>query len=447
MTVKVARTLDDFDFTLDNEPLNEDNYDDYYVVTKEGRGEDPTALLIKKLRKLKNKDLKILFSGFKGCGKSTELLRLKRELDDDFLIKIFSVRDRLDSNNLTISEILITVMSDLFYFVHEKYKDIKLSDKLLKNIENWTNTIYNEEIKYKYFEGKFGAGMEIKSGFGKILNVFAKLGLDFNAGRKFKEITKKDINQTLTELIYNCNLLIFEIKNQLHKINKQNIIFIIEDLEKVDLGVAEGIFYDYPKQLTAISCCFIYTFPISLVYNPHYNVILNEFDGNLTLPMIKVHEKDGKDYARGIDSIIQIVSRRIEKDKNLVDPDLLKKFIRVSGGCLRDLFRMLRMAADKAVDRESETIEQPDFQYSLNKLKNDYYNTISYNEKTGMTAQDYYDILVNCCGRPDKKPADVKGLMDLKHNMCILGYNGENWYDVHPVVKEILIDRGLMKRE
>ncbi|MGD2088187.1 MAG: hypothetical protein PVH61_18565 [Candidatus Aminicenantes bacterium] len=90
MTVKIAQKLDDFDFTLDTRPLNEDNYEDYYVVTKEGRGEDPTSKLIKKLRKLRDKDLKILLSGFKGCGKSTELYRLKRELDNDFLIRIFS---------------------------------------------------------------------------------------------------------------------------------------------------------------------------------------------------------------------------------------------------------------------------------------------------------------------------------------------------------------------
>jgi hypothetical protein len=326
MTVKIAQKLDDFDFTLDTKPLNEDNYEDYYVVTKEGRGEDPTSKLIKKIRKLDDKDLKILFSGFKGCGKSTELYRLKRELDTDFLIRIFSVFNNLDPNNLTISEILITVMKDLFDFVNENFKQIKLSKKLIENLENWANSIYTkEEIRYKYYEGKMGAGVDIKAGFGKILNVFAKLGLDFNAGRKFKEITKQEINKTLSELILNCNLLILEIKNQLHKVNKHNIIFIIEDLEKVALGVAEDIFFNYSRQLTSVSCTFIYTFPISLVYNPKYAIILNEFDFNITLPMIKVHDKSGKDYEPGIASIIKIIHRQV--DENLISLKILNDFI------------------------------------------------------------------------------------------------------------------------
>ncbi|MCP5108303.1 MAG: hypothetical protein GY950_33260 [bacterium] len=445
MAAMVAKCLDDFYATLDIKPLNENNYDGYYVDTKEGRGEDPISRLGKRIKIQKDKDLKILLSGFRGCGKSTELFRLKRELDDRFLIRIFSVREKLDPNNLTISEIIITVMRDLFDFVNDHYDQIKLSQKLIKNIENWANTIYSEEeTKYKYFEGKINAGGGIGAGLGKILNVFTRLGLDFNAGRKFQEITKKEISRTLSELILNCNLLILDIKKQLRKINKHNVIFIIEDLEKVALSLGEEIFFNYSKQLTSISCSFIYTFPISLVYNPRYNVIIQDFDVNLTLPMIKVHEKDGKDYKPGIDSIFRIIRKRIDKEKNLITEDLLKEFVLMSGGCLRDLFRMLKSAAENASAHGKEKIEEEDFQYSLNRLKNDYYNTISYDERTGLTAEDYYKILVGCCNNRKKKPVDVKGLIDLKHNMCILGYNGEEWFDVHPVVKLILKEQNMI---
>lgn len=447
MTVKIAQTLDDFDFTLETKPLDDSNYEDYYVITKEGRGGDPIATLLNKFQKRNEKNWKILFSGFYGCGKSTELMRLKRELDDDFLIKIFSVRERLDPNKVTISELLITVMKDLFYLVKENHSKIKLSKKLLEKLENWTKTIYEEEIKYKYIDGRAGAGLDIQAGFGKVFNVLAKLGLDFNAGRQYKEITSKPVEQTLTELILNCNELIAEIKKQLPKLNKSNVIFIIEDLEKVPLTVAENLFFNYAKQMTSVNCSFIYTFPISLVFNTKYKVIINEFDDNLPLPMIKVHEKDGSDYRPGIESITGILDKRIDKTKKLIPPALLEDFVRMSGGSLRDLFRMLTLAAENATEDNREKIKKEDFQRSVDALKNDYYSTISYNEKTGMNAEEYYNILVDCCNSPDKKPMDVKGLIDLKHNMCILGYNGKGWFDVHPVVKEILKDKQLIDCE
>lgn len=444
MTSSTAQNLDDIEITLDQKALNETNYEDYYVVTKEARGEDPTTKLIRKLDKYKEKDLKVLFSGFKGCGKSTELLRLKRQLEKDYLVNIFSVREELDPNTLTISEILITIMRGLFNFVKTHYQQIKLSPKLIQNLENWTKTIYTEEIDSKYYKGSLEGGLNTKIGFGKILNVFAKLGLEFNAGRKFEEITRKDVKKTLSELILNCNLVVFDIKDQLYKINKKNILFIIEDLEKVDLAIAEEIFYNYPKPLTALSCSIIYTFPISLVYHTKHTIIRDEFDENIILPMIKVHEKDGSQYNKGIGCITEIIFKRIDRDKNLIPAGLLKKLIELSGGCLRDLFRMIKSAAENALHREKEQIEKIDFQYCLNKMKNDYYNTIAFNERNEITAKEYYEILVDCHNSEDKKPIDTKGLIDLKHNMSILGYNGDSWYDVHPVVKEILKDKKMI---
>ena len=122
----IAERLEDIDNTLDSKALNEENYEEYYVFTKAGRGEDPTSMLVRKLRHQHGKDLKILFSGFKGCGKSTELLRLKRELEEDFVIQIFSVREKLDPNNFSISEIIIAMMEELCLFVSEHLKEVEI---------------------------------------------------------------------------------------------------------------------------------------------------------------------------------------------------------------------------------------------------------------------------------------------------------------------------------
>lgn len=439
----IAQKLEEIDFTLDNKALNEENYSVYYVPTKEGRGEDPTATLIRKMNNLGDKkNYKVLFSGFKGCGKSTELLRLKLDLQDDFVIRIFSVRERLDPNNMSISEILIAIMTDLFHFVEDNYKKIILSDKLLENLENWTSSIYKEETQYRDYGVEAQARIGLKSKFLGILKAMARLDADFRSGRKYSEITKKEVRQTLSELIINCNLLLREIKSQLTKIKKKNIIFIIEDLEKIDLIMAEELFYNYAGQMTAIDCSAIYTFPISLVFNPRYTVIINEFDENFTLPMIKVHDKSGADYAPGIGSIEHILEKRVRP--GLIPANIGGDFIRKSGGCLRDLFRMIKLAASNAIDRGLMAVDEQDYRYGVNKLKSDYFNAISYNEQRKLDAQHYYDILARCCKSPDKKPVDVEGMMDLKHNLCILGYNTDSWFDVHPLVKDLLKEKNLV---
>jgi hypothetical protein len=159
--------------------------------------------------------------------------------------------------------------------------------------------------------------------------------------------------------------------------------------------------------------------------------------------MIKVHDRNGKDYAAGIESIDGILAKRIVPE--LMSKDIMHRFILASGGCLRDLFRLIKLAASSSIDRGQSIIEEVDFRYGFNKLKNDYFNTLSYDERTGLDANDYYKILANCCKSKDKRPPDVKGMMDLKHNLCILGYNTDTWFDVHPVVKEILKEKGLLE--
>ena len=88
-----------------------------------------------------------------------------------------------------------------------------------------------------------------------------------------------------------------------------------------------------------------------------------------------------------------------------------------------------------------------DIKKGIQRLKNDYANTISDNRKVDgnfIAAQDYFNTLVEVATSTTKKPNNTEALLDLRQNLCVLGYNGENWVDVHPLVKDILRDKGLL---
>ncbi len=444
MPAKIAKKLDEFSSVLDNKSLNNDNYETYYVDTLKGRGENPIDRFLYQIKSDMEKNWKVLFAGFKGCGKSTELLRLKRKLDKQFMITIFSVQEKLDPNNFTISELLISITTELLAYIHAHHDTMKLSENLEKKLINWSEKTVKEEISYNYAERHTGAGVDISAGLGKILNFFAKLSFDFQSGRKFTEISSIETERTLSDLILHCNLIVDEIKSLLHTVNKNNLIIIVDDLEKVNPVLTEKLFFNYSKQLTSIACNLIFTFPISLVFNPKYNIIINEFDERMILPMIKVHDKEWKDYENGIDNIMTLLYKRIDESRNLISKDILKEFIRMSGGSLRDLFRMLNLAAYNALVNNRKIIEMEDYNYSAMQLQNDYYNSISYNEETGITPQEYYDLLVKCHKDKEKKPMNDRGMLDLRYNMCVLGYNSQNWYDVHPAVRAILLEKKMI---
>lgn len=118
-TCYVAQTLQDgiklFDpkKTLEGEDLKK-----YYIQ----RGSTATKEI--KIYLLGAEDSKILFSGHRGSGKSTELNRLSSEIEaeyKDLILVKYSIESVLDTYDLEISDILFTMVSQVYKKIQEYY--------------------------------------------------------------------------------------------------------------------------------------------------------------------------------------------------------------------------------------------------------------------------------------------------------------------------------------
>lgn len=228
---------------------------------------------------------------------------------------------------------------------------------------------------------------------------------------------------------------------QLENIGKKGLIIIVEDMDKVDLARGEDIFYIHSAQLTQLNCHTIFTFPIALKYYIRFTAIKNNYTDSFDLPMIRVKNKDGSPFDEGRQLMMKIIEHRM--DTSLFDdPDIVYKIIDYSGGCLFDMFRMIKDAADNALDFDRKKIKEDDFSAAYLYLKSDYESTIAENKAEGISVDNYFKVLVECAKDKKKKPRQTKELLDLRNNLTVLGYNGDSWSDVHPVVRNILKERG-----
>ena len=435
-----AFKLEDVYDCFDSNPINIKDFDKYYVDVDEGRGLTP----LKKMKRLFERNpggsYKFLFAGYKGCGKSTELNRLQKDLQDDFIVLNFSVREELDILNISYIELFIALMKRLFQFAGEE-KKIKIPKKYIENITNWVKSKEIVDIDEKYLGMNVETGATAEVGVPFFAKFFARFTASAKASSSLKETLRETVEPKLSELILNCNLLINEIKAQLEKIDKKGLIVIVEDMDKVDLQKGEDIFYVHSAQLTQLNCHTIFTFPIALKYYIRFTAIKNNYTGSFDLPMIKVKNKDGSSFEEGRNLMREIIKQRMDV-KVYADPAIIDKMIDYSGGCLFDLFRMIRDAADNALDFDREQIEEEDFKAAYLYLTSDYENTIAENKAEQIPVDKYYEVLVECARDKKKKPRQSKELLDLRNNLTVLGYNGENWSDVHPVVRDILKERG-----
>ncbi|MFA9212982.1 MAG: hypothetical protein ACEQSR_03945 [Candidatus Methylacidiphilales bacterium] len=385
-----------------------------------------------------------LFVGYRGCGKSTELNKLQQDIinnGNEYLVINFSVFKELDPNNIHYIELFIVTMEKLFNAAEEF--GITISKEYWDKIKLWDSSTEVTKIKDTHFGVDFEAGVETTMGIPYFQKLFAKLKATAKTTRSFKEVLTTEIEPRLADLIENCNYLITEVRHGLISIGKKDLLIIIEDIDKISAQSSNDLFVNHSGQLTQLNANMIFTFPIGLYCSKHFAKIKPFFIDSYELPMIKVREKNGDESPIGIETIQQIVAKRMDLNlfENMV---ILKQMILMSGGCLRDLFLLIKEAAEIARDYDREKISETDYKKSLNKLKNDYQRYLSDEkiEDTFYPVQQMYDVLINLI-KHDKNDTTLM-MLKLRETQCVFSYNGEFWCAVHPVVKLILEDKKLL---
>ena len=317
---------------------------------------------------------------------------------------------------------------------------------MLKSIGDWSSTAEIEKIRVLTGEASLEAGLDVKVNVPLFARFFGKMRAAANASYSTKKTIIESIEPRLSDLISHCNDLIREVKSKLPDINKKGLIIIIEDLDKLSVETAEELFFNHSHILSSLQTHVIFTFPVSLRHHPKSTVIKSNFDEDFELPMLKVHDKQGNLYPTGRDELYNIIKRRIGTE--CFEPqNLVYYFIDTSGGCLRDLFRMIRDAADNVLNHEKTKITEVDYKKSFFRLRRDYENTIAekrLNNEIIISVDEYYNTLKAVALSETKKIDNTGATLDLRQSLCILGYNDEGWCDVHPVVRSILIERELI---
>ena len=112
--IEKAKKVEDLIKVFEPYPLMEtDSFEKFYVDTYAARETNAVKRMSYGLKFSLNRDMKILFMGHRGSGKSTELFLLKNEIDDQFDVINFFIEDEVDVDNLTYIDFIFAIMSQL----------------------------------------------------------------------------------------------------------------------------------------------------------------------------------------------------------------------------------------------------------------------------------------------------------------------------------------------
>ena len=373
---------------------------------------------------------KLLVTGHRGCGKTTELLRLKAEFEKNgYFVVFFDAELELNKNDVEWSDIILTIIRQIDEHVRNSNLKLGLRDEVLENIGNWLAEVVVEKKEKSEQE----AQLESQFGVGANLPFFVKVSTALKAIFKTSSSQAKTVRQeveTRAALLFDdVNTLLDDLQIQLKDKGKRGLVIIVDGLEKIilrpltedtNLTSHSSIYIEHGEHLKTPRCHIVYTMPISLLREEHVGEVF--IDAPSVIPMVKVCDSDGKEYSDGIAKMCEVIHQRVDVPEVFESDSLLKGLCLASGGHVRDFLRLVRYAcryADNKIDGKAA-------QRAINELVREY---------DYLVKDDDIEKLVKI-HEERRIPSDPE-YARLSHQLLVLEYrNQERWADVHPMVKQ-----------
>lgn len=184
-----------------------------------------------------NEPQKILFTGHRGSGKTTELAKLASSLEDTFFIIRCTAKRHLNLSDLTYADVVLSIGLELLS--ESINKKINVNPHVLATFLDFTKeiTIEVQSDDKSGLEAGLEAGIDLEAVIAKI---FARM--------RTEDTTRISIRKTLGHRFYDLLENIEFLAQEIKTVTGRPVLAIVEDLDKTDLNTSESLFYRHARR-------------------------------------------------------------------------------------------------------------------------------------------------------------------------------------------------------
>lgn len=338
----------------------------YYIDFATVRGAKIIEALKRTITKLTpNQPTCQLFTGHIGCGKSTELSRLKTELEaEGFHVVYFESSEDLDETDIDVTDIILAISRQVLASLDSSQIEVKPQGfkAFLSTTWEFLQTPVEVTVEGQILGNKIKGSTEGNLEFsllGDLAKITAKTKDSPELRRQLRQYLEPQTNKILQLL---NDEILKEANDRLKKCGQKGLVVIIDNLDRVENRrtasgkmLPEYLFIERGEQLRKLNCHLVYTVPLALIFSNDGETLKNRLGGGVNpkvLPMVPVQDRDGSECSEGMALLRQMVMARAFPDVNPQDrlklitevfdsPETLDRLCRVSGGHARELLGML----------------------------------------------------------------------------------------------------------
>ncbi|MEI6707052.1 MAG: hypothetical protein WCK96_07945 [Methylococcales bacterium] len=406
---------------LDDRPLDPEIDRDFYVPFLARKSDDPITELANSIGFSQSQSVN-LFTGQRGSGKSTEFRRLRKMLtDDDCEVFLLDMRDYMNlTSPVEISDFLISIMAALSEAVEDRFNEAPQNIGYLERL----GKVLTSDIHISAIDA---------------VGIKASLKDD----PSFKEKLQKDLKGHVARIVRDAHRFAQDvvelIRKKTHDNNKKIVLLIdsVEQLRGVGADGAEAVyksvenlFSGHASSLQIPMLHVVYTIPPYLTpLAPNLGAQLGSNLG-CTLPCIHVQQRDNQTDTAGLTIMRELVTKRCPAQQQVIfSNEQLNKLATASGGDLREFFLLIRASLVKASSQRVFPVTNDVIEQTLNHALREMLPI----------AQKDKNWLIKINDSKQAKLEDIEHLPTLARffdTKLVMNYrNGDDWYDVHPLIR------------
>lgn len=416
---EVNRTLQ-FD-----EPLNGDQ-DPRWVDTEQARGKYGRRQLHRTLGVSAQGGLLgtppqkgyYLFCGHRGCGKSTELRRIRNQLHttDRYYVIFGDAARELDVNNLRYPDILMHLAGKLATQLEDDA--IRVDSIHLARLRDWFTTRIESREETREFAQQVHSGIRGEPTIPLIARIFAEISSALKTNSTYKDELRRTLRNYFSDFADAFNQFIDASNDAIRDARRgRQILFVVDGTDRLSDEDARAFFVTDVHQLQQVHSMFIYCAPIHLMYEGAG--ITHSFNLVVQLPMIKIEDANGTRDDAGYSTMHNMLYLRAAPD--LFAKGVPELLIQYSGGHPRDLLRLLQITFSFS---EGDRFELSSAQHAVRQLASEFRRILD---------PEDYQLLANIDSNPSSNPHSDRARR-LLYNLAVLEYNDYYWRS-HPVIR------------
>lgn len=401
----------------------------YYIDFSSVRGSDIIRELERTITVLSPEEATCqLFTGHIGCGKSTELMCLKNNLEQQkFHVVYFESSQDLDLADIDITDILLAITRQVSASLEKT--GIRLKPTYFSNL-------LTEVVDLLQTPVELGTEAELSLGIGKITAKTKESPKLRSQLRQYLEPRTNNILDAINQDLFGLA------REELKKSGCKGLVVLVDNLDRVDniprasgRSQPEYLFVDRGEQLKSLNCHVVYTIPLVLAFSNDLGRLTNRFGVDpKVLPMVPVRYRDGIQHEAGISLLKQMLMARAFPDLSpqerlalvaevMDEPDTLDRLCQVSGGHVRGLL----MLVYRCLQREDPPISRACIETVIKQRRNELLLAIT---------EDEWKLLKRVS--LSKSIRGEIAYQDMLRSLFVFEYRDteECWFDVNPILSD-----------